>query len=252
MKKLALLITIVLLFTCSSNQDKAYTLSINEIPSGIEIKQSGKRLINKPFGLIQLINDQINNDSTLIIAVHGYKSEGYEWVHFLNQFSKHYSNLYFYRYDWNNCPDEIGVELARTIDSLLNKHNDISNVEIFGHSFGGLVITYAAADIESGKEIRINTIASPLAGYPRIMDDCDLQYTDENELQYANWNSNISHHQWRTQKEQDGAFRDMSYDPQDILINNSTVTELPDSMDGHRLGHNWSVSWVTDYLLNNE
>jgi hypothetical protein len=69
---------------------------------------------------------------------------------------------------------------------------------------------------------------------------------------YTNWDPNISHHQWRTQKEQDGAFRDMSYDPQDIALYNSTVTELPDSMDGHRLGHNWSVSWVTDYLLDNE
>jgi len=250
MKKFSLIITILLLLSC--DQDNAYTLSINDIPSGEEIKQSGKKLISKPFGLIHIINDETENDSTLIIAVHGYKSEGYEWLHFLNQFSEHYSNVYFYRYDWNNCPNEIGVEFANTIDSLLHEHNDISNIDIFGHSYGGLVITYAAAEIESEKEIRLNTIASPLAGYPRIMDDCNLQYTDENVLQYTNWDSNISHHQWRTQKEQDGAYRDMSYDPQEIALYNSTVTELPDSMDGHRLGHNWSVSWVTNYLLDYE
>ena len=252
MKKFSLLITVLLLLACSSNQDDAYTLNLNDIPSGEEINQSGNKLIGKPFGLIHIINDKTNNDSTLIIAVHGYKSEGYEWVHFLNRFSEHYSNVYFYRYDWNNCPDKIGVEFASKIDSVLHEYDDISSIQVFGHSYGGLVITYAASEIESKKEIRLNTLASPLAGYPRIMDDCDPQYTDENVLQYTNWDSNISHHQWRTQKEQDGAFRNMSYDPQDIALYNSTITELPDSMDGHRLGHNWSVSWVTDYLLNNE
>jgi len=252
MKKVPLLIIILLLFSCSGKNDNAYTLSINDIPSDSDVKQSGKKLIGRPFGLIKIINDQSDNDSTLIIAVHGYKSEGYEWIHFLNQFSQHYSNIYFFRYNWNNCPDEIGADFARAIDSLLLENKNTKNVKIFGHSYGGLVITYAAPRIESDKVIRLNTIASPLAGYPRIIDNCDLEYTDTNKLVYTMWNSNISHHQWRTQKDQDGAFKDMSYNPQEILLYNSNVTELPDSMDGHRLGHNWSVSWVTDYLLSDE
>ena len=132
------------------------------------------------------------------MAVHGYKSEGYEWVHFLNEFSKHHSNLYLYRYDWNKCPDILGVTFANTLDSLIADNNGVTDIQVFGHSYGGLVITYAAAELHTEKSVSINTIASPLAGYPRIMDGCDLEYNEQNQLLYSEWDSNVSHHQWRT------------------------------------------------------
>ena len=58
-------------------------------------------------------------------------------------------------------------------------------------------------------------------------------------------------HQWRTIQELDGAFKDLSYDPQVVEINGSTVTRLPETYKGNKLGHNWSISWVADELNKN-
>ena len=55
------------------------------------------------------------------------------------------------------------------------------------------------------------------------------------------------HYQWRTVKDQDGAFRDMPYDPQVVNIQGSIVVKLPPVFkNGKRLGHNWSLKWVLD------
>ena len=55
-------------------------------------------------------------------------------------------------------------------------------------------------------------------------------------------------HQWRTIQKLDGAFKDLDYDPQEVEIKNSTVTRLPETYKGNKLGHNWSISWVADEL----
>ncbi|MEE9572960.1 MAG: hypothetical protein V3W20_07930, partial [Candidatus Neomarinimicrobiota bacterium] len=72
---------------------------------------------------------------------------------------------------------------------------------------------------------------------------------DNNKLDYPSWETNITHHQWRTQKQQDGAFRDLDYDPQEINFDNSLIFLLPETINGQRLGHNWSVTWVINNYL---
>jgi hypothetical protein len=52
--------------------------------------------------------------------------------------------------------------------------------------------------------------------------------------------------EWRTQHQLDNAFKDLPEDPQQINIQGSQVTILPDTYKGNRLGHNWSISWVAD------
>ena len=52
--------------------------------------------------------------------------------------------------------------------------------------------------------------------------------------------------EWRTQHQLDNAFKDLPADPQQINIQDSQVTTLPDTYKGKRLGHNWSISWVAD------
>ena len=49
-------------------------------------------------------------------------------------------------------------------------------------------------------------------------------------------------------KELDGAFRDLSLDPQEVEIENSRVIRLPETYKGNKLGHNWSISWVADEI----
>jgi hypothetical protein len=59
---------------------------------------------------------------------------------------------------------------------------------------------------------------------------------------------NVQFFEWRTRKELDGAFKDLDVDPQVIHLTGSTVTRLPETYRGKRLGHNWSISWVADNL----
>jgi hypothetical protein len=58
----------------------------------------------------------------------------------------------------------------------------------------------------------------------------------------------VAFFQWRTQKELDGAFKDLEINPQAINLKGSKVYELPDLYKGNRLGHNWSISFVADEL----
>jgi len=252
MKRFFLLFLSIGIFACSTKTSDNSSIHIADLPAGDSVKKSGKKLISRPLGFVQIDSENNISDSTLIITVHGFISEGYEWIKALNKFTENYSKVYFYRYDWNKCPDVVGQDLAQSIDSLLSINNSYNDIKIYGHSYGGLVVTFSASLIENPNNFEIHTIASPLAGYPRIMDKCDLNYNDENVLEYPKWSSNIEHFQWRTQQEQDGAFIDMEYDPQVIDLPSSTVTVLPDSMDGHRLGHNWSVTWVINKILSNE
>ena len=250
MKNKIILIIILLIFSCSSNLTEKSIIHTSDLPLGELVKQSGRKLINQSYGFTQIIADSSRFENELIIAVHGYDSRGYEWVYALKKFADNYSNVYFYRYDWNVCPDEVAQNLSESILIQFNDSVKFDNIQIFGHSYGGLVATYLASKLDIGVPVKIHTIASPLAGYPRIMDKCDFQYDTSNKIIYPKWQHNVTHYQWRTQKEQDGAFRDLAFDPQLIDFENSTITVLPDSMDGHRLGHNWSVTWTINYILN--
>ena len=253
MKKFSVFIFVIIFTACQQTGiDSSNSINVQTLVSVDDVKKAGRQLISLSKGLNKIeVNEQIN-ESSLIITVHGYKSEGYEWINALSAFSKAYSELYFYRYDWNICPDKAGEDLAKSIDSMLIVNENFDNIQIYGHSYGGLLITFAAADLKTDLDTEIHTIAAPLAGYPRIMDSCTLQYDVNTTLLYPTWDTNISHYQWRTQKEQDGAFRDLDFDPQVIELPNSNITLLPDSMDGHRLGHNWSVTWVARAILENE
>ena len=252
MRKIPLFIIIILVYSCSTNSsDKNSFLLTSDLVAGEYVEESGKKLINLPFGFTKIIADSAQLNDTIIIAVHGYESEGYEWVSSLNNLAEEYSNTYFYRYDWDICHDSLSNNLADSIVALIQRDSQFNKIVIFGHSYGGLVITYLASILEINTPIEIHTIASPLAGYPRIMDKCDLKYNEDSILAYPSWETNITHHQWRTQKHQDGAFRDLDYNPQDISFDDSEVILLPETMYGERLGHNWSITWVIDNYLNN-
>ena len=89
--------------------------------------------------------------------------------------------------------------------------------------------------------IEIHSIAGALMPIDRHRKQCPNFNGFENyELLYP-------HFQWRTVKDQDGAFRNMPFDPQIVNIGGSTVVNLPPVFEnGQRLGHNWSLKWVFD------
>ncbi len=252
MKSYLLIITTILISSCSTNISKQdnYILT-SDLPAGEFVKESGKKLINQSYGFTKIIADSAQFSTTIIIAVHGYDSGGYEWVTSLSQLAEKYTFTYFYRYDWDICPDILGQNLADSLVTLIQDKSSLNKIIIFGHSFGGLVVTYLAGNLDVNIPIEIHTIAAPLAGYPRIMDNCELQYSDKNKITYPLWEANISHYQWRTQKHQDGTFRNLDFDPQDSNFDNSEIILLPETMNGKRLGHNWSITWAINSYLEN-
>lgn len=220
-------------------------VDINEFGEGTEIRSSGNQLMEYPLGMVELKDGEQGNDSVLVVAVHGYDSRGYEWITGLKNLATHYGSIFFFRYDWEACPDVIASDLARRILSI-NKAGDYKRIVIFGHSYGGMVVTFAASELGKVKA-EIHAIAAPLSGFPKLLDNCsNLKYGSNDKLKYPEWEKSIRIIQHKTVHAQDGAFRDLASDPQNIDLPFDSIKELPPTMDGHRLGHNWSVTWVLD------
>lgn len=222
-----------------------YSLDINIFGEGTEITTAGQLLMEQPMGMIELKDGENFNDSVLVVAVHGYDSRGYEWITGIKHLAEYYGSVFFYRYDWEDCPEKLAVNLATTIKKI-ERAGKYKKVVIFGHSYGGMVVTFAASHL--GKlRADLHVIAAPLSGFPRLLDACDqLKYDSEDRLVYPDWQKSIHLIQHKTVHAQDGAFRDLASDPQDVNLPFYASHTLPPTMDGHRLGHNWSVTWVLD------
>ncbi|MFC1550651.1 esterase/lipase family protein [Candidatus Neomarinimicrobiota bacterium] len=244
----------ILLIPVNAQQAEIYatfsTLNIDELRAIDDVKSAGKILIDQELGWIKISDDKITKSDTTVIFVHGYGSTGYEWIMPIFEINNSGYDTYFYRYNWNICPDSVASILHSTIPDEI--HDTGKVVLIFGHSFGGLVVTYLGTKLgETDQQIEIHTIAAPLAGYDRLNQMCGNESSIfEWSSYYAEDNEVISHFQWRTQQQQDGAFQELPVDPQKVNIPKSTVIELPATMDGHRLGHNWSITWVIKEYLN--
>ena len=54
-----------------------------------------------------------------------------------------------------------------------------------------------------------------------------------------------------TQKHLDGAFKDLRTDTQIQNIEGVSAVRLPEEYKGNTLSHNWSISWLVDFLNSN-
>ncbi|MEE8437390.1 MAG: hypothetical protein V3S22_03530 [Candidatus Neomarinimicrobiota bacterium] len=205
---------------------------------GKNLKSTGKSLIKMDYGLTKVISTGARID-TVLIAVHGYNSTGYEWVYPLKIMAESGWQTYFYRWDWAICPNEAAQELKAEIITFFSDMEPAPHLIIFGHSYGGVITTLLAKQGIDELSADFHALAAPLLGFPRLNEMC----SDYSGIPSGQIN-NLT--QWRTVHVMDGAFRDMALDPQLLEIENSVVINLPDSTDGHRLGHNWSISWVMD------
>lgn len=210
-----------------------------------QAKKSGQLLMNLPNGLHQLSPKQPNGP--LIILVHGYASKGYEWVYAAKQLYNR-GEVYFYRWNWEQCPQEGGVALMKKI-LRLQKRQSHRTLEVFGHSYGGVISAIAAAQYQGHQKLRIHSIAAPLAGHKQLEARCQPSIsTLTKPLMDSKRAHQVKVTQWKTIRELDGAFKDLDYDPQNVEWPDKVIL-LPRSYKGHRLGHNWSISAVVDQLL---
>ena len=109
--KFKFILYILILFSSEIfSQDFSPIIYSNDLQLGEEVKASGKKLMSQENGFILISNESIFNEETLIVGVHGGKSEGYEWIYGLKALSNEYKHTYFYRYNWNVCPDSAAID----------------------------------------------------------------------------------------------------------------------------------------------
>ncbi|MCA9704230.1 MAG: alpha/beta hydrolase [Myxococcales bacterium] len=240
--RLGLAIALLALPACKGKSDaSAGPLTLADIEEGDAAKASGRRLMALPLGLHRL--DTVSPDpAAAVIAVHGYDSEGYEWTHPLKTIGDGSTRVYFYRWDFGQCPEPMAKGLDAAIDQLLQAEPGITSLRILAHSYGGVISGLVASEYDGRAPLLVDLVASPLAGVSSMPRRCTY---DGAKAPPAD--APVTLRQWRTRQELDNAFRDMDPNPQ-IVDLPGEVTELPETYQGHRLGHNWSISWVVDHL----
>jgi pimeloyl-ACP methyl ester carboxylesterase len=214
----------------------------SELVEGDSVFVSGKKLISHPSGL-NLVQFQNLRMDTVFIAVHGYGSRGYEWIHPLRKMADSGWETYFYRWDWTECPQEAAKKLANAILALHEQKPSIRHFILFGHSYGGVIVALMMEMLPDSLSFELHSVAAPLGGHPRLESRCPG---------FPEFKNDRGEHltQWRTRKAQDGAYKDLPEDPQVLSLPQSEVIQLPDSVGSMRLGHNRSISWVLDQYLN--
>ncbi|MBD3648408.1 MAG: alpha/beta hydrolase [Pseudomonadales bacterium] len=212
---------------------------LHDLDAGDGVKSSGERLMDLPVGL-HALEDDVTEPKIMLIGVHGYASEGYEWIYPLQTLDDNTTTTWFYRWNYNGCPGEPAEALRAAIEENVTKFPTIETVRVIGHSYGGVLVSYLI-ETDANTPLDIHAVAAPLAGMAGIGQRCD--YSPPKSI-----GRNVSFHQWRTQHELDNAFNDLDEDPQIIDLPGAKVTVLPDTYRGRRLGHNWSISWVADEL----
>ena len=210
---------------------------LDTLDSGADVKASGAKLIALPMDLHRLDRDDGTVGKIANIAVHGWNSSGYEWIHLLKTLDDTDSSTWFWRWDWNGCPGSTADALSERLSQA--PFTQVDRIRVLGHSYGGVLVAKAAERWPGSTPMEAHAIAAPLAG---VGDRCP--YETPTTLPPA-----VTFHEWRTRHKLDGAFRAMPVDPQVVELPGSTVIRLPATYNGRRLGHNWSVSWVADTLV---
>tara|TARA_B100000900_G_scaffold9_1_gene9 strand:+ start:240 stop:983 length:744 start_codon:yes stop_codon:yes gene_type:complete len=242
---LIFLFLIIQFISCS---DKKFLhqndINLELLNSFNDVFDAGKKLMALQKGLYEL--EPFNeNQKILFIAVHGNSSRGYEWIYPLNVINVSTNLISFFRWNDGSCINSSVTVLDNVIKNKLKKYQNIKKVILFGHSYGGLLTVSFMDQWKSEIPLEIHTIAAPLRGLDRSIMNCS--YTTPTNVPV---NSYL--YEWRTIHKLDGAFKHVEYDPQNVKIIGSKVKRLPSEYKGNNLGHNWSLSWVADYLIKKE
>ena len=235
-KKIVSAILFYILASCSEPID----ISLKGFNLEDDVFALGEGLMSVSYGL-HLLEEQSANQGTLLIGVHGSASRGYEWIYPLKTMDDTETLTSFYRWNDNGCPKPSYQSLKSSIESMLNLNPGLKKVVIVGHSYGAILTSMFSSDWTNEVPVTLHLIAGPLAGISLSNTPC--LYKPPSEI-----NKNVGFYEWRTIKELDGAFKDLDFDPQEIDLLGSNVRRLPETYNGRKLGHNWSISWVADEI----
>ena len=232
---------ILILFIAGCGSSSQNPIQLKDFTNDEPVKKLGHRLINLPFGL-NTLEPSSEEAQEIFIAVHGGSSEGYEWIYPIKAIDTRQKHMYFYRWPDNGCFQDSAEKLSNQINDILNQDKSITKVSLMGHSYGGILVSHVLKHWKATTPIEVHVIASPLLGTSMLKNICG--YEPIEKILY-----NTALFEWRTQHQLDNAYKNLSEDPQQINIQGSQVTILPDTYKGNRLGHNWSISWVADEVF---
>ena len=85
---------IIIFFALQSQNLYSQSININRLELGDRIFSSGKYLIDRENGLHSVSFDETQTD-TIFIAVHGFRSQGYEWVYALKKMAASNNKTFF-------------------------------------------------------------------------------------------------------------------------------------------------------------
>ena len=97
---------------------------------------AGESLTNLKPG-IHFLENTNEQQTELVIAVHGWQTKGFEWVYPLINLNKETNRVAFFRWKTNGCPNKATKELLNIIQNEINNYSKIS---LIGHSYGGIVL----------------------------------------------------------------------------------------------------------------
>jgi len=203
--------------------------------------ESGEKLMSLEYGLYAL-EEKLSNEGSIIIAIHGSRSRGYEWIYPLKTLDSKNHDVYFFRWNDQGCPDTSAIKLNKLINEKLSKNTEIQRVVLISHSYGGLLTAWFYKNWSKNTPMEIHAIASPLAGMEIVNNICG--YNPPTKIK-----EEVSVSQWLTQKNLDAAFKDLEIDPQIISLDRNKTFLLPTKYKNRRLGHNWSISYVADEII---
>ena len=230
------IIFLVPLVFAEKDQDYPWLESLDP---GKGYKQSGAKLSGLGLGLNPL--ERFNGEEkVLLVSVHGSKSEGYEWIYPLQTLDTENSATFFYKWDDSKCYSKSAKKLIFHLKEAVRGLPDAEKVVIIGHSYGGVLVTSMIEGWSHNLPVEIHSIAGPI-GLPFSRAGCN--YSPPNSMP-----GKVLFYQWKTQHHLDLAFNNLKEDPQNLNLKGSNAIRLPESYRGRRLGHNWSISWVADYL----
>ena len=216
---------------------------LSELDYQNEVFESGERLMQLDYGL-HALEKKLNNENSLIIAVHGSRSRGYEWVYPLKTLDSKNHDVYFYRWKDQDCPYPSASKLDSLIKENLSRNEKIQKVILISHSYGGLLTSWFYENWSNNIPMEIHAIATPISGMEIVNNICG--YNPPKKIK-----NDVSVYQWITQKDIDNAFKDLKLDPQIISLDRNKAYFLPSKYKNRRLGHNWSISYVADEILKN-
>lgn len=230
------LLALLALAGCARHPDHDPTLDALRAAGESDAERVGAWLMSRPEGMVVLESSEA---AAPLVAVHGFASEGTEWVAPLADLGA--PGTRFWRWDWRTCPEPAVERLAAAV-AALSARPGVARIRLIGHSYGGVIVALLAHRHRGPTPIEAHVVAAPLAGHPLLVERCGPLVPGPP----GGGPTRIT--EWRTVHAADGAFRHLERDPQAADWTGGEVVALPAEWRGGRLGHNRSLRWVAEAL----